>query len=84
MEEGRNEGGKQQREGRAAGLTGFNLPPPPRVSNPTRRGDFIGVCASVCALQSGRRARGALSTVIFTHFFFFLQQTHKVGGNHVM
>lgn len=29
MEEGRNEGGKQQREGWAAGLTGLNLPLPP-------------------------------------------------------
>lgn len=29
MEEGRNEGGKQRREGWSAGLTGLNLPLPP-------------------------------------------------------
>lgn len=43
MKERRNEGGKQQREGCTLGLTGLNLPLPPKFPNRASKGDFIGV-----------------------------------------
>lgn len=53
MEEKRNEGGRQQREGCTVGLllTGFNLPLPPIFQPLASRGDFMGVCVCVCVLS---------------------------------
>lgn len=54
MEEKRNEGGRQRREGCTVGLllTGLNLPLPPIFQPLASRGDFIGVC--VCVEQASK------------------------------